>query len=775
MGRAYSRYCLMTYAGALALSSGAAHAQTANADSAVVSELVVTAQKRSESINQVAMSVVAATGEQLADRGITNVADLTKIVPGFVFRPNPLNAPIYMIRGVGFYEPSLASTPTVSVYTDEVPLPFPSMTRAAALDLERVEVLKGPQGTLFGQNSTGGAINYISAKPRDTFASGFEASYGRFSTIDVTGFVTGPIAQGLTARISARVLQGDGWQKSYTRDDNNAKPNQIVGRILLQWTPSEALTVLLNVNGWRDRSEPQAPQISSLSEVVPGRGYPSVVSYPISPRTPRAADWSPFTTSDSYPGLKTPQRDDKFYQAALRGDYRISDTVSVTSITAYERYDTFSANEVDGMNVEATAYFLGGRISSFSQELRVSGETARLKWIVGANYQDDTIFDHQLAYVPVLSNNTVIPGLPFRNSANFSDQDIKARAVFANAEFALTDQFSLQAAARYTKTDRDFAACANAQGDAALARTFEFLQAVFKGPGRVIPIGVFDCLTLNTNLDPALVVSELNEDNVSWRAGANWKFNSGALAYANISKGYKSGGFPTNTAATSAQYVVVTQESVLAYEAGLKTPLLDRRVQLNGAVFYYDYKDKQFLGNVRDPVFGPLGALVNIPKSRVKGAELAIVAQSAAGLTVSVSGSYVDGKVQRFVGINAFGQNEDFGGSRFPLAPRYQAVADVQYTWPIRQDDLHAFVGGSATYASATNSALGYPPELRIPAYGLLDLRAGLERDNWRLSVWGRNVANAYYFTQRLRAGDHIVDYAGMPATYGVSLRYRFD
>lgn len=152
-----------------------------------VGEIIVTAQKRSERLRDVPLSITAATGDQLARRGISGPADLERIATGFTYRQSQNGTPVFTIRGIGFYSEQAAVAPTVTIYQDQVPLPYARMTEGAALDIDRVEVLKGPQGTLFGQNSTAGAVNYVAAKPTDTLKAGFNLSYGRFNQIDADG------------------------------------------------------------------------------------------------------------------------------------------------------------------------------------------------------------------------------------------------------------------------------------------------------------------------------------------------------------------------------------------------------------------------------------------------------------------------------------------------------------------------------------------------------------------------------------------------------------
>ena len=174
---------------------------------ATVGELVVTAEKREENIQNVGMSVQAASGDRLLKLGINSTEDLTKIVPGFEVTPNYYGTIVYTIRGVGFQDTSLAGSPTVTVYQDQMPLPFSILTAGATLDLQRVEVLKGPQGTLFGNNATAGAINYIANKPTDTFETGGDVTSATSQTANVQGFVSGPITQGLDARLALQYQQ----------------------------------------------------------------------------------------------------------------------------------------------------------------------------------------------------------------------------------------------------------------------------------------------------------------------------------------------------------------------------------------------------------------------------------------------------------------------------------------------------------------------------------------------------------------------------------------
>ncbi len=196
----------------------AAHAERGAGDTDV-GEIIVTANKREQNLSNVGLSISALSGDQLAKQRVGDVSDLAKVTPGLAFAPTANSTPVYTLRGVGFFETTLSAYPDVSTYIDQAPLPLPVMTTLTAFDLERVEVLKGPQGTLFGNNATGGAINFIAAKPTREFAAGADFSYGRFNTFETSGFISGPITSTLRARLAVKMVNGDDWQKSYTRID----------------------------------------------------------------------------------------------------------------------------------------------------------------------------------------------------------------------------------------------------------------------------------------------------------------------------------------------------------------------------------------------------------------------------------------------------------------------------------------------------------------------------------------------------------------------------
>ncbi|UXC93825.1 TonB-dependent receptor (plasmid) [Sphingobium sp. RSMS] len=734
---------------------GAGAAQSAS--EAEVGEIIVTAQKRAQSVNDVGLSITAVSGDVLASRGVSDPTELTKLVSGFNYNETATGSPVYSIRGVGYQDSSIASSPAVTVYVDEVPIPYSGGTLGAALDIERVEVLKGPQGTLFGGNATGGAINYIAAKPSDQLTAGVNWEFGRFATSNLTGFVGGPVADTLSIRVSGRWLKSGSWQRSYTRDDKIGEQDQLYGRINADWRPIDKLKVQLSVNGWRDHSESQAGQLIAIQPALPGVPVdPGLTAYPLAPEKARAADWDP--------GRNYRHRD-SYKQASGRLDYEVSDDLTLTSISSYQVYKRRSPNDLDATSRPLAFQVSSGKIKTFFQELRASMTVAGTGNVtVGANYQYDKI-DELNQYASTAGTVVVIAGDSF-NTQN--SQSAKSKGIFASGDIPIISRLSIVGGVRYSKTDRDYTGCSKDTGDGTAAAAFSALTGVNAQPG--------ECFTIQPNGQPGLFASSLNEDNISWRAGLNYKLDRNLLLYANVSRGYKAGAYQSLAAATSTSLAPVVQEQLTAYEAGFKAGLFDRLLQLNGAAFYYDYADKQIRGIILDPLFGGLEAIVNIPKSRVRGFELSASLRPLSGLSISSSVTHVDSKVRgSFIGLSPASVVSDFKGQAFPYTPKWSGNTDVEYRWALN-DRLQAVLGATATYNSRTNGGFGEDPTYRIRGYTLVDLRAEIEGDDgkWRFGVWGRNITNEYYWYTATRASDTGIRFAGMPATYGINLAFRY-
>ena len=402
-----------------------------SSSSTALDEIIVTAQKREQNINDVGMSITAISNRDLQTRGINAVEGLTAIEPSLQVSKSNFGTSIYTIRGVGYNDQSLAASPTVTVYQDEVAYSYSSLTKGAFLDVDHVEILKGPQGTLYGQNATGGAVNIVAAKPTDHLAMGTDWSVSNFGETQLQGFISGPLTDTLSARLAVSIDEGGAWQQSTTRDDALGTKDKKIARLLLAWRPNDKLAVNANINGWWDNSQAQAYQLEGFrfanpdyiqppghQGANPADYLPSAALYsyypanirgelaePISLSNNRAADWVAGTH---------PTNDEHYYQGVLRVDYSITDNIGVTVLATDETYNQHDQIDYAGLDVVGFNGLLNGWVHTNSEELRLHGVAfdSKLNWILGANYEKDKSFEQGL-FNNIDSSSYAVAGAPF--------------------------------------------------------------------------------------------------------------------------------------------------------------------------------------------------------------------------------------------------------------------------------------------------------------------------------------------------------------------------
>ena len=729
-------------------------------------EIVVTANKRQQNISDVGLSITALTGKDLIDENVTSSQDLARVVPAFTVASGADGTPIYTLRGVGFNSANLGAQPTVSVYVDEAALPYGPMTEGPLFDLDRVEVLKGPQGTLFGQNSTAGAINYILAKPTETFTAGVTANFSRFRTIEAEGYVSGPLTDTLKARFAFFGINSDDWQYDYRRASDLGQQRKGALRLLLDWHPVEQLTIATNLNGWMDRSDNQIPQFLVASPRVAAQASPLLFQQPASPMNDRAADWDP---DHSF------QRYNEFWQAVLRADYAVNDALTLISLSNYNQVKIHSPFDNDGTALTLGYVTTYGDVKAFSQELRMQAKVGDATVTAGANFSHDTSFEGDLQdFGGLLSSTTNTPLGTFYFNRNRGDQTNLSRAGFADAEWTVVPDLTLVSGVRYTELTHTNQACSSDAGDGSFAAAINTLVGAVTGaPGTIPPGG---CITLdNTNFTAPLPKQTLQEHNISWRGGLNYKPDANSLYYVLVSRGFKGGNFPIINATSRSQFAPVKQEELTDYEAGLKLSFLERALEFNLSGYYYDYKDKQLLTNTTDPIFGLLPVLANVPKSNVKGFDFDVTARPVTGLTLRAAVALAKSDIENFQGYNAFNMPANLSGKPFNFSPKWTGTADAGYQFPLN-DHLNGLVGADMTYNSQTWSDLAQTSSLRIAPYTIFGARAGIAspEGKWSATLWGRNITDRYYWYNAQVGYDSIWRLTGMPATFGITLSKQF-
>ena len=551
----------------------------------------------------------------------------------------------------------------------------------------------------------------------------------------------------------------------------------------------------LNVNGSIDKSDPQGKQLVSIIPSNPGLPTDAEANAPLVPEgVIRASDWSVGQEPHWSVSAFEPEGDRKLFQASLRLDYDISDDVTITSLTTYNRLRQDPITDLDG----SSAQFADnprdiGRMSTFNQELRLSNVNefdSRVRWTVGANYdRSDVSEDQWIAYA---DNSLSNPNNLFINVSGVdSSADIENYAVFGNAEYDISQDVTLRAGARYTKSENLTEICGYSPGDGRVATLFTLLGELLGG--ETVPLAQDDCYTLNDQFLPGdPFIFDLSEDNVSWKVGADYRVNDDTLLYANISRGYKAGSFPAITAAVQSALIPAKQEAVTSYEVGTKATLLDGRMQANAAVFYQSYKDKQIQGTLNDPLFGLLQQLQNVPKSRIYGAEADISIVPTSGLTITGSASYLDTKVKEFVGVDIYGADQDFSGDKLPFAPKWTFILDMNYVMPLdtqRGDEV--FFGATLNHRTKQDAYIGASriplpdrDDIRtlranpfvIDGYTTVDARIGyrIPENGLTVTAWGKNILNEFYATNLVSNNDVVMRLVGQPVTWGLTVGYDF-
>ena len=754
-----------------ALSSAIAHAQSAPADAATPGgEIVVTAQKRSQGINDVPIAISAFTGTKLADAGVKSIETLSEVTPGLtITNTAATGVPIYTIRGIGFSDYSTSASSTVGVYSDEIALPYAVMTRGVFFDVGQVEVLKGPQGDLYGRNSTAGQVNVNSARPTATLAAGATADVSNFGETSLEAFVSGPLADGLKARVAAKVEEGGAWQKSITRPgDKLGDKNTVAVRGSLEWQASPALNIYVSGHYILDKSDNQAPtaydgtligQTTLRLPVVTTSpaGSPSI---DFSTGNARLADW----TDDA---LK-PRRDNQLAGVVVKANLDLG-VATLSSVTGYDHFQRHEANSWDGWIGNDSKNINTTRLNVFSQELRLSSkDSGPLSWIVGAYYSHDTMHED---YAYFMQQSFYALALGIQTLDTRYDQTTSSLAGFAHAEYKLGDGWRLIGGFRYTHEKRSWSGCTYDSGDGTLA------AFVGGAPGSC---GTYDDLVGTPGYGTNAVFSDtITADRAMWRAGIDKKVGR-SLFYATVSTGFKSGGFSGINTNLASQLLPYRPETVTAYEVGTKLALPSAGLHLNASAFWYDYKNKQET-NFINTFVGALAQLTNVPRSRIRGFELDGVWQATPELSISASTTYLDAVITNWPDaglVNAANAAvpTNLANARLANSPRWQSNAAVTYEVPL-SGSLNGFVTGDvAQRASYSGEILELNPATEVPGYAILGARAGVKAHDgkWQASLWVRNLADHYYYTSAYFGNSIFVRMNGMPRTFGVSARVNF-
>lgn len=807
-----------------------AYAQEAEAGASNLfgGDIIVTAQRRAESLNDVGMAVQAVDAGTLEALRVTDMRDLTTVAPSFTVSQSYQGVPTYTLRGIGFNTINLSATSTVGTYVDEVSYAYPIMNTGPVLDLERVEVLKGPQGTLYGRNSTAGLVNFITAKPTDEFRGGVKAEIGNYETYNFEGFVSGPLGDGIAARIAVRSENSDkGWQISNSRpDERQGKVDKLAVRGSLAIDPTPSTSIDFSVNYWQNKSDTLAGQgIGFTPATNPDEGrlgaftIPGLEDYIANnfPTKASQADWAPRAgrSADIGIGAGLPgdlAENNRFWGLKLRIDQEINDNVKFVSLTSYNDFKRDALSDWSGAPYEIMLQKAAGRIKSFAQEVHLEGEAGNANWLVGAYYARDKLQDGNrtmlgentntrfIRLAPYVIGSTLPTPVPdlnlleapfnplgytpeqmatsFRTFVDEGRMDTKTWSLFANADTQLTDQLKLTFGVRYTQDKQDYEGCSRDFNGSMLPNVNVVNRFLFTGgnvaayPAAQVLNG---CNTYHEDRNEfAPVITTLDESNTAWRVALDYKANDDTLLYASFSRGFKAGQSPVNAASKARQNYPVVQEKLTAYEVGVKASLADRLLQANLAAFYYDYKDKQISTYFADPIYTALSRLDNIPKSKAYGFEGELALRPAQGVTLTANGLWLKTKVIGYVGTDAAGQVADYDGAEFIYSPRFQGSVVAAYDTPV-SDTMNLNGAVSVRYQSKSNTIFENDPLYQIDSYAVVNASLGVKDESgWSLALWSKNLFNKYYWSAVASNANVVVRFANQPRTFGLTAGYAF-
>jgi iron complex outermembrane receptor protein len=714
----------------------AAEAAAAEAASSkdTIAEVVVTAERRETNIQSTPLAVTALGAEQLQRAGVQSVGDLARVVPTVQFVQTGLLPQIY-IRGIGLQQSTGTTDPGVATHIDGVYLGRPIGTAAAMYDLERVEVLRGPQGTLYGRNATGGSINFITKGPSKSFTADGVATVGNYRQFRFEGGVGGPITDSVSGRLAVLYDRRDSYIENLTTGNPLSRPETFAGRLKLRYAPGDSgLQVDFSADYMKTTGD--APEFSVRNLYPQGPAY---VSPPLGQLSPKA--------HAIYTDIAKPLGTVELAGANLTVAYDFG-AATLKSITAARSSVVHRSWDGDGTTL-ANEDMLNGHEKSlqYSQEFQLlSNGAGPFSWVMGAYYFRETPSDdYQWAIKFNVSPFGAPPFVVPFDLRSRDHQKTRAWALFGQASYEFTSKLKATVGLRYSDDHK---------------RISEYQYAQLVG------------------LAPAAVTTY--DDSASWSAltpkfGLEYKLPNG-MAYVSATRGFKAGGF---NASNPGQTFPFDPEYIWNYEAGFKADWFDHRLRTNLAVFHAEYSDLQVVQFVNTA-----SVIKNAATARIDGLELEAIARPLAGLELTGALSLLDTAYKKSnpsfqLFDPVFKVPVDMTGRRLPFSPKAALNLGLQYTRtvPALRGDLQFNANYHWQDDSALDSLLQETETQK--AYGLFDARLGYSPENspFEVAVFVRNLTNKSYWVTLLRGNEPIggnIGTEGAPRTYGVQVRFRY-
>jgi len=701
-----------------------AEAQTTAAEGGVLEleEIVVTARKKSENMQSVPLAISALSGAQIERAGIDSFDQILSTIPN-ASQSGGISGGLQgliSIRGISTLVRFVGLETGVGFYVDGVYTGRPENFNQDLIDIERVEVLRGPQGAVFGKNTIAGAINIITRQPSDDFSASLEAQYGNYDHIRVRGNVSGPIIpEKLAASLSAGYVKRDGFVKNTSGtgpDLDTADLATFRGKI--KFTPSESAEFLLSADALIDRGDPSFFEVSDVAFV----DDPS--------------EATPFTVNQDQPNFL----DRDIYGLSLTSNIDVGDG-TWTTVLGY-RDSSFDAGlDDDKVPVRFFVDFFSSDTNFFSAETRYSGNfNDQINYLVGAYY-----FSQNADNISNFALGDFLTGVPgVEPPINLtSSVDTESIAFFFNTDIALTERLSLELGGRYVSEKKD--AFHNQDDQTGIFGSTDFIAS-----------------RRDNDFAPSAALSyEVSED---------------VTTYLRFSQGFKSAGFNTDFIVAGASNLEVEPELATSYEVGLKSDLIDNRLRLNLATFYTQYDNLQL-----SQIVGGGVSLNNASSAEIYGFEAEFTAVVSEHFDLTGSLGYLDATYEDFTGCPAPGAetgptSSNCSGNSLNLAPKWTATLNAQYSHPV-SDTMDLVFRADWNYRSQVFFEPQNSQRLSGEGRNILNVRAGLVQDTWEVFAWANNITDEVYVNfadDRSAIFVNTTQAFGTPRTYGITLRLKF-
>lgn len=696
-------------------------------------EIVVTARKIEESLQTTPISVTVVSNKMISDLSMNNIGEIEAITPNLQFNNGFSGSSAganFFIRGIGQLDFLSTTDPGVATFVDGV---YMARTVGSALDtadIERIEVLRGPQGTLFGKNTIGGAINITTAKPNDELKGIVEGTVGNYGRYDGRFMANVPINDKFFVKMTGVTRNNDGFQKRIVDGVKLGDDKTVAGSIQARWVPSEDLEIILAADATRRRAHIAAHTATAVEPgVLTGLWEMLTGVDPLSFQP--ASDPQKISAT----GIR-PTDDLDVLGVSLTVNYSFGD-IDFKSITAYREMQADTGTDFDGTPIEWNDQLVNQDQKQYSQEFQLSQQTEEFKWVFGGYYLREDIKEQ-------IQNNFILfyitPPFADIGAGPLSSTDLKSDnfALFGQGTYNLTDQLSVTAGVRWTYEKKDVAV--------------------------VSPFG------LATGGDPLNVSNQESWDNLAPRLGIEYQASDDLLLYAHVTRGFKSGSFNGRPDRNN-DFNPYDPEKVWAYAAGFKSEFADNRVRLNGEAFWTQYSGIQLVSALIDSFNNPYFPVANAGDVDIKGFELEMQARPTEELSIFGSIGVTDENWTEILPIALV--TED---SRLPMMSHFTGVFGADYTAPVSNFGSVSF-GGHYSYRSSFFVDTGNSDRVKQDGYGTLDARIILEPEsgNWQLKFWGKNLTDKEYFVwaqDLIPLGlTHTTTFFGRPREYGMTFR----